>query len=326
MNPTNNLRGMVPTPSQFTPIQAVQLRNSQGPSPSPTLSSSMRQGPPQPTRRSSSHSQRAPSQGTLTPNFSAQLGLKTRLENAKNNAAYEEIRSMASYGKKTRSLASSVSQGSSLLSQATSASSLSTEHLRNMKLVQLGELEMILGVPATELQVRMTRGVLINKQKEIQEFCLNPNEANEQIVEIMKDVVETCSAIATHPYLIITPPLANAELPEPREAEYVIASSGKFSVLAKILDALKGDKEIKIAVVVESAKGLELLEGFLRGKDIRVRRSEGGSVRSQQLVEGRGGPSVLLVLGGKAGFRAMVVLSPVYSVPFWMWTNIYRVV
>jgi len=153
----------------------------------------------------------------------------------------------------------------------------------------------------------MTRGLLINKQTQIQEFCLNPTEASDDAVQEMKNLIKTCSDLATHPYLIITPPLSNAELPEPKEAEYLVAASGKFVALGKILDALKGDKEFKIGLVIQDVKGMELLEGFLRGKSIRVQRTDGNSMREQQVLESRGGPNVTLVLGGKAGSRALVV-------------------
>jgi len=179
--------------------------------------------------------------------------------------------------------------------------------MTNLKLVPLGEGEQIFAVAGSELQQRMTKGVLVNKQTQIQEFCINPADASDEMVESMKGLMKTCSEIATHPYLIITPPLANAELPEPKEAEYLVASSGKFVALGKILDTLKGDKEIRIGIVVQDAKGMDLLEGFLRGREIRVRRSDGNSMREQQILETRGGPTVTLVMGGTAGARAIVV-------------------
>lgn len=239
--------------------------------------------------------------------FSSSVALRERLQQTHDNATFEQIRALASYGKKTPSLTSSVS-ASSILSGGGSVSSLSSaECLSQLTLVTLGEEEHIFAVSASELQQRMTRGVLINKQTQIQEFCLRPIEASEEMVQSMKSLMKTCSDLATHPYLIITPPLANADLPEPKEAEYLVVASGKFVALGRILDALKGEKEFKIGIVIESAKGTELLEGFLRGKSIPVRRTDGNSVRDQQIVEGRGGPNVTLVLGGKAGARAIVV-------------------
>lgn len=238
--------------------------------------------------------------------FSSALALRELLQGAQNLAAYEEIRSLASYGKKTPSLASTAT-GNSILSGGTSLSSLSTADLSNLKLVNLGEREKIFAVSGTELQSRMTRGVLVNKQAQIQEYCLNPTEASEELVGCMKILMSICSAIATHPYLIITPPLANAELPETREAEYLVASSGKFVALGNILESLRGDKEIKIGIVVQNTKGMDLLEGFLRGRGIRVKRTDGAGVREQQSFESRGGANVTLVLGGRAGARAIVV-------------------
>ena len=131
----------------------------------------------------------------------------------------------------------------------------------------------------------MTRGVLVNKQSQIQQFCLNSMEASDELTETMKILMTTCSAIATHPYLIITPPLANAELPETKEAEYLVASSGKFVALGKLLDSLRGDKEVKVGIVVQYTKGMDLLEGFLRGKGIRVKRTDGAGVREHQTVD-----------------------------------------
>jgi Class II histone deacetylase complex subunits 2 and 3 len=239
--------------------------------------------------------------------FSSAVALRERLQGAQNTAAIEEIRSLASYAKKTPSLASSAA-GSSILSSGASLSSLSTTaSLSNLKLVNLGEREMILAVSGTELQSRMTRGVLINKQAQIQKFCLNPTGASKELTEAMKILMTTCSAIATHPYLIITPPLANSDLAEPKEAEYIVASSGKFVALGRILDSLRGDKEIKIGIVVQHVKGMELLEGFLRGKGIRAIRSDGAGVREQQVIESRSGANVTLVIGGKTGARAIVV-------------------
>lgn len=185
---------------------------------------------------------------------------------------------------------------------------MSTDAPANFKPVKLGEREVILAVGGSDLQARMTRGALINKQTQIQEFCLNPNEASGETVETMKELMRTCSHIATHPYLIIVPPLANADLPESREAEYLTASSGKFVALGKILDALKGGKEVKIGIVVQNAKGMDLVEGFLRGRKIRVTRTDGQGMREQQVTELRGGPNIILVLGGRVGSRAIVVI------------------
>ena len=156
----------------------------------------------------------------------------------------------------------------------------------------------------------MTRGVLINKQAQIQQFCLNPLDASDELVATMKTLMSTCSAVATHPYLIIAPPLANADLDEAKEAEYLMSSSGKFAALGKILDALQSDKETKVGIIVQTVKGMDMLEGFLRGRNIRVKRTDGASVREQQNVQARGGPTATLVLGGKAGARAIVVNSP----------------
>jgi hypothetical protein len=239
--------------------------------------------------------------------FSASIALREKLQQATDNTAYEQIRKLASYGRKTPSLSSSVS-ASSILSGASAVSSLSTiTDTRVLKKVTLAEAEHVFAVGASELQQRMTRGVLVNKQQEIEKFCTDPARAPLELMESMKSLMRTCTDIATHPYLIITPPLANAGLPEPKEAEYLIASSGKFVALSRILDALQGEKETRIGIVVQNTKGMELLEGFLRGKSIRVNRTDGNSERERQILEGRGGPNVSLVLGGKAGARSLVV-------------------
>lgn len=213
---------------------------------------------------------------------------------------------MATYSKKTASLASSATTNS-LLTGETSLSSLSSANLTDLKLVTLGEREKILAVSGSQLQSRMTKGVLINKQTQIQQFCLNPVDATDGLTQSMGVLIRTCSDIATHPYLIITPPLANADLPEAKEAEYLTASSGKFVALGKLLDSLQGDREIKVGIVIGQAKGMDLLEGFLRGKGIRVNRTDGATVREQQVLESRNGPNVTLVLGGRLGARAIVV-------------------
>jgi hypothetical protein len=179
--------------------------------------------------------------------------------------------------------------------------------LTNLKLVTLGEGESILAVSATALQTRLTRGILINKQTQIQEFCSNAGDASEDLIASIKELVENCSRLATHPYMIITPPLANAELPEQREAEYLGSSSGKFVALGRILEALSGDKEVRIGIVVEDVKEMDLLEGFLRGRGVRVRRTDSAGVRGQQLVDTRGGANCTLVISGKAGARSIVV-------------------
>ena len=238
--------------------------------------------------------------------FSAALSLRERLKETQNNAAYDEIRALASYSRKTPSMNSSNITGS-LLSWNTSLSSMSTERLANLKLVTLGEGEYILAVSATELQTRLTRGILIKKQTQIQEFCSNPLEASEELTASIKGLIENCSRLATHPYMIITPPLANAELPEEKEADYLGSSSGKFVALGRILAALSAEKEVRIAVVVEDVKEMDLVEGFLRGRAARVRRTDSGGVRGQQIIESRGGASVTLVLSGKAGARSIVV-------------------
>jgi hypothetical protein len=233
------------------------------------------------------------------------LALREKLQATQNTAAYDRIRALASYSRKTPSLTSSAS-GSSILSGNTNVSSISTT-LSNLKLVDIGPHEQILAVAGSELQSRMTKGVLVNRQEDIQAFCLNPVEADDAMIEKMRGLMTSCSAIATHPYLIITPPLANAELPEDKEVEYLVASSGKFVALGLLMDQLQGDKEIKVGIVAQDVKLVDLLEGFLRGKGIRVRRTDGSSVRGDQAVQARGGPNVTLVLSGQAGSRAIVV-------------------
>jgi hypothetical protein len=235
------------------------------------------------------------------------LALREKFQQTQNQTIYQQIRALASYGKKTPSLMSSAT-GSSILSGGTSVSSISTT-ISNLQLVTLGDREKILAVSGSELQSRMTRGVINNKQSDIQAFCLNPVDADDALLERMRTLMETCSTIATHPYMIITPPLANSELPEDKEAEYLVAASGKFVALGSILNQLRADKEIKVGIVIQDVKGVDLLEGFLRGRKIRVRRTDGSSVREIQAVEGRGGPNVTLVIGGKAGARAIVVCS-----------------
>jgi len=236
------------------------------------------------------------------------ISLKERLQNVTNRATHEEIVRMTSYPKKTASLSSSAT-GSSLLSAATTASSMSNANLENLRLVTLGENENILAVQGSELQSRMSRGFIVNRQSQIRAFCLNSESANDEMVAEMKAVVSTCSDIATHPYLVITPPLANADLPEKKEAEYLVAVSGKFAALGKILDSLKDGGDVRVGIMIGTPRGMDLVEGFLRGKGIKVTRTDGAGVRDPQVVESRAGPNVTLVLGGKAGARAIVVSS-----------------
>ena len=305
----------------FTPIQSIyhptvptRSVSSQGRSESPSLS--VAGARPNLARRLSGSSikyltlisgqSRRQSSAGSHQSFSSAIALREQLQKAQNPAAYEQIRSLALYPKKTPSLASSAT-GSSIISGGTSISSISAADLSNLKLVRLGEREKILAVSGSELQSRMTKGVLVNKQAQIQEFCLNPTNASDELTTTMKDLMATCSEIATHPYLIITPPLANAELPERREAEYLVASSGKFVALGKILHSLQNEKEVKVGIVVQNTKGVDLLEGFLRGNGIKVKRSDGAGVREHQQVESRTGANVTLVLGGRAGARAILV-------------------
>ena len=236
------------------------------------------------------------------------ISLKERLQSVPNQANLDEIVKMTSYPKKTPSLSSSVT-GSSLLSAASTASSKSTTDIASLRLVTLGENEKILAVQGSELQSRMSRGVITNRELQIREFCLNSESANDETVAEMKRVISTCSDIATHPYLVITPPLANADLPEKKEAEYLVAVSGKFMALGKILDSLKDGEEVRVGIMIGSPRGMDLVEGFLRGKGVKVTRTDGAGVRDPQVVESRGGPNVTLVLGGKAGARAIVVCS-----------------
>lgn len=192
----------------------------------------------------------------------------------------------------------------------TGISSVSTDNLKNLRLVKLGEGESVLAVSATALQTRLTRGILVNKQTQIQEFCSNALDAPDELTSSIKELLENCSRLATHPYLIITPPLANANLPEEKEAEYLGSSSGKFVALGRILGALSGDKEVRVGIVGEDAKEMDLLEGFLRGRGVKVRRTDSAGVRGAQLIDSRGGANVTLVISGKAGARAMVVRIP----------------
>ena len=241
--------------------------------------------------------------------FSSTLALRERLQGTQDSEAYERIRTQASYARKTPT-ASSILTSASNFSLNTGVSSVSTNNLTNLRLVKLGEGESLLAVSATALQTRLTRGILINRQTQIQEFCSNALDASDELTALMKELVENCSRLATHPYMIITPPLANAELPEEKEAEYLGSSSGKFVALGRILDALSEDKEVRVGVVAEDAKEIDLLEGFLRGRGVRVRRTDSAGVRSAQLVDSRGGANVTLVISGKAGARAMVVPTP----------------
>jgi Class II histone deacetylase complex subunits 2 and 3 len=236
--------------------------------------------------------------------FTSMINLKERLQSTTNQQAHEEIRKLTSYPKKTPSLASSAT-GASLLSTQTTASSASTT-LSNLRLVTLGENEHILAVSATGLQVKMSRGVLGNRHKEIQAFCLNAEDASEETVTEMKDIMERSSEIAMHPFMAITPTLPNTNLSEKDESGFLVAASGKFVALGKILDALQEGGEARVGIMVGSVRGIELVEGFVRGKGIKVIRTDAsGVVRDPQVVETRG-LTVTLVQGGKAGSRAIV--------------------
>jgi Class II histone deacetylase complex subunits 2 and 3 len=291
-----------PTGPSFTPIQSIH-RQAPFSSGTPALNQPPRSGQ---LRRSSSHSSggRQSRRSGSGPSFSATYALRERFQAARDESAYENIRALASYARKTPSLMSSAT-ANSVISTETSVSSLG--NISGLKLVALGEKEYILSVPGTELQKRMTKGVLVNKQEEIRAFCNDSAGATEETVESMKILMQTCSDIATHPYAIITPPLANVELPEPKESEYLTVSSGKFIALGSILKSLHQDKEIRIGIVLRNVKAMDLVEGFLRGREIRVRRTDGESFRPQQNLPNARGPTITLVLGGPLGFRAIVV-------------------
>ena len=297
MNPNSLPPGQ--TGPSFTPIQAQQFRGYMPPQ-------NVVAGQIIP-RRGSGSSRRSVSGSVQShQSFSSAVLLQERLRGTQDSAAYEQIRAQASYLQKTPTVSSALTSISNF-SGNTGISSVSTENLTNLKLVTLGEGESILAVSATALQTRLTRGILINKQTQIQEFCSNAGDASEDLIASIKELVENCSRLATHPYMIITPPLANAELPEQREAEYLGSSSGKFVALGRILEALSGDKEVRIGIVVEDVKEMDLLEGFLRGRGVRVRRTDSAGVRGQQLVDTRGGANCTLVISGKAGARSIVV-------------------
>jgi hypothetical protein len=297
MNPNSLPPGQ--TGPNFPPIQAAQFRGYFPPQ--NIVAGQIVQ------RRGSGSSRRSVSGSVQShQSFSSAVLLQERLRGTQDSAAYEQIRAQASYLQKTPTVSSAITSISNF-SGNTGISSVSTENLTNLKLVTLGEGESILAVSATALQTRLTRGILINKQTQIQEFCSNAADASEDLIASIKELVENCSRLATHPYMIITPPLANAELPEQREAEYLGSSSGKFVALGRILEALSGDKEVRIGIVVEDVKEMDLLEGFLRGRGVRVRRTDAAGVRGQQLVEGRGGANCTLVISGKAGARSIVV-------------------
>lgn len=231
------------------------------------------------------------------------INLKERFQGTTNLQAHEEIRKLTSYPKKTPSLASSAT-GASLLSTNTTVSSASTT-LSNLRLVTLGENEHILAVSSTPLQARMSRGVVVERQREIRAFCLNAEDTSEETVTQMRGILEHCSSIATHPYSVVIPNLGNVDLPERDEAKYLANASGKFVALGKILDALREGGDGRVGIVVGNARGMEMVEGFVRGKGIKLVRTDGAGMRDPQVVETRG-LTVTLVLGGRAGSRALV--------------------
>lgn len=134
--------------------------------------------------------------------------------------------------------------------------------------------EYVLPVPMTESQRTLTDQVVSLHYSDI----LKLFETDESVMhESLETLFVNSQLVATHPYLLV-------EQYEPhnillKEVPSQLArESGKFKVLADIIDLIKDDRK-HVALVCRPGKTMDLIEAYILGKFVNYRRYSGSYLR-----------------------------------------------
>ncbi|SCU86972.1 LAMI_0D04258g1_1 [Lachancea mirantina] len=126
----------------------------------------------------------------------------------------------------------------------------------------------------------------ISKKQEERQVLRLPQLSD---VQMMYLLAANIRAVANHPSLLVSHYMPRQLLlMEP--GERLIAASHKFQVLASIVDKFSGrDRNrftgsMKLALIAHNVKELDLIEGFLLGKLVRIKRLSGTSLFDEKHV------------------------------------------
>ncbi|RPB12448.1 hypothetical protein P167DRAFT_605614 [Morchella conica CCBAS932] len=142
----------------------------------------------------------------------------------------------------------------------------------------LGPAEYAIGLPlrtktVTPKAIDQKTAYLISiteKHGEIKRYLSNPHGADAALVDAMQEILANTGKIATHPDLLMKK-IEVSDAAAGKEADYHAAMSSKFVFLRAFLVAVR-QQHLKIVIVAERGKIIDILEIFLRGIRIAYTR------------------------------------------------------
>lgn len=157
----------------------------------------------------------------------------------------------------------------------------------SLKPVTLGELEYVISLPMNT-RVRDQYVSTINYHRKIIEECIKVEEPDEQLKTSIDRLLFRVNAVTTHIDLDCKPILSNGRLAlseqkesPANEAKWAENCSAKFQFLGHLFEATR-ESDILIAIFATSDHLLDIIETFLKGKEVKYTKPD---------AEPRPGPS-----------------------------------
>ncbi|KAA8900738.1 class II histone deacetylase complex subunits 2 and 3-domain-containing protein [Sphaerosporella brunnea] len=135
-------------------------------------------------------------------------------------------------------------------------------------------------------QEEVYRQEILKKHADIDVFLSLGEKAAQDVQRSAFDLLRSAALIATHPHLVYS--VAALGVSDEKQAEYHVLMSSKFRFLRDLFAVIK-EENIKIAIVAENGKLIDMLEIFFRGIKIAHKRLDKLSVLepiSEDDVEG----------------------------------------
>ncbi|OLL21785.1 HDA1 complex subunit 3 [Neolecta irregularis DAH-3] len=172
--------------------------------------------------------------------------------------------------------------------------------------ISLGPSEYAIPIGIEEVQKKIYLHLFQSQTKAILQYCGDPEAAEDNPTQIMRKIHRDLSKVLSHHLLLSSVEDTPEDMTEEKLATYIAQSSSKFHYLGDLLDKLR-DSRMTIGIFVEEGKLLLLVEEFLRGKYIRVKRLDEISGKPEQSQDNISAVRVNLIPTGKDGERAVVV-------------------